>query len=267
MGEVPTTTDVPPLNVFEMNVHSQNGEDGVIREILRRLEIPDDASRWCVEFGAWDGVYLSNTFALVEKGWNAVYIEGDADKFQDLLATVAKQPRIVPLNQFVSRSKGEPHCLDQLLQSTPIPADFELLSIDIDSYDLEIWESLSHYQPKIVVIEINSSVPPGIIWRHSPRTPENTFSATQNVALQKGYTLVCHTGNCIYVRNDLVAKVGLDVRYIQYPELLFRFDSPWFSSDLFREKSHSIIRFIPAPLRPVLRRFKFLRELKKSLTS
>jgi hypothetical protein len=47
---------------------------------------------------------------------------------------------------------------------------------------------------------------------------------------------------------------------------LFRFESPWFSSDLFREKSHSIIRFIPKPLHPVLRRFKFLRELKKRLT-
>jgi hypothetical protein len=35
---------------------------------------------------------------------------------------------------------------------------------------------------------------------------------------------------------------------------------------LFREKSHSIIRFIPKPLHPVLRRFKFLRELKKRLT-
>jgi hypothetical protein len=259
--------EVPPLNVFEMNVHSQNGEDGVIREILRRLQITDDASRWCVEFGAWDGVYLSNTFALVERGWNAIYIEGDVEKFQDLLGTAAKHPRIVPLNQFVSRNKGDAHCLDQLLQGTPIPQDFDLLSIDIDSYDLEIWETLSHYQPKIVVIEINSSVPPGIVWRHSPRTPENTFSATQNVALQKSYTLVCHTGNCIYVRNDLVAKLDLDVRYIRYPELLFRFDSPWFSSDLFREKSHALIRFIPKPLRPVLRRFKFLRELKKNLTS
>jgi hypothetical protein len=68
------------------------------------------------------------------------------------------------------------------------------------------------------------------------------------------------------VRNDLVAGLDLDERYIQYPELLFRFDSPWFSSDLFREKSHSIIRFIPKPLHPVLRRFKFLRELKKRLT-
>lgn len=261
-----TTADLPPLNAYQKNIHSQNGEDGVIREILTRLEIADDASRWCVEFGAWDGIYLSNTFALVERGWNAVYIEGDADKFRDLLATAAAQPRIVPINEFVARNPGDPKCLDALLARTAIPRDFDLLSIDIDSYDLEIWESLDDYRPKIVVIEINSSVPPGIVWRHSPKTPENTFSATQNVAVQKHYTLVCHTGNCIYVRNDLVDRINLDARYIRYPELLFLFDSPWFSGGPFREKTHSIMRFIPAPLRPVLRKFKFLRELKKDLT-
>jgi hypothetical protein len=267
LGEMTTTAEMPPLNVFEENIHSENGEDGVIGEILRRLAIADDDSRWCVEFGAWDGVYLSNTFALVEKGWNAVYIEGDTEKFRDLLGTVELHPRIVPMNEFVSRNKSDPNCLEKLLERTAIPKEFELLSIDIDSYDLEIWESLSSYQPKIVVIEINSSVPPGIVWRHSPRTPENTFSATQNVAVQKNYTLVCHTGNCIYVRDDLVGRINLDVRYIQYPELLFLFDSPWLSSDLFREKTHSIINFIPRSLRPMLRKFKLLRQLKKELTS
>jgi hypothetical protein len=260
------TSRQPPLNPFEMNVHSQNGEDGVIAEILRRLEITDNANRWCVEFGAWDGVYLSNTFALVEKGWNAVYIEGDAAKFRDLMRTAATCPRIVPINQFVAEEEGHPNCLDRLLQRTGIPKDFELLSIDIDSYDLDVWESLREFAPKIVVIEINSSVPPGIVWRHSPKTPENTFSATQNVAVQKQYTLVCHTGNCIYVRNDLVEKIHLNARFIQYPELLFQFDSPWFSGGLFPETSAPISRYIPKSLQPVLRQFKFLRQLKKTLT-
>lgn len=40
-----------------------------------------------MEFGAWDGKHLSNTFALVEQGARAVYIEGDEGRFQDLLET------------------------------------------------------------------------------------------------------------------------------------------------------------------------------------
>jgi len=258
-------TPAPPLNAFARNVYSENGEDGIISEILRRLEIADGSGSWCVEFGAWDGKFRSNTFAMVERGWNAVYIEGDAQKFRDLLITAQGQPRIVPINAFVSRSSNDVDSLDRLLERTQIPREFDVLSIDVDSYDLDIWESLNGYRPKIVVIEINSSVPPGIVWRHSPNTPENTFSATQYVALHKKYTLVCHTGNCIYVRDDLVAKIDLHPRYVTYPELLFLFDSPWFPAHQFSEKRRPIIQFIPAPLRPVLRRFRFLRELKKKL--
>jgi len=212
-------------------------------------------------------VYLSNTFALVEKGWNAVYMESDPAKFRDLLQTSRNRPRIIAMNDFVSEDENDSNCLDRLLAQTRIPKDFELLSIDIDSYDLDVWESLHNYSPKIVVIEINSSVPPGIVWRHSAKTPENTFSATQNVAVQKSYTLVCHTGNCIYVRNDLVGRIELDPRYIQYPELLFRFDSPWFAGGLFPETGAApITRYLPKSLLPMLKQFKFLRQLKKALS-
>ena len=38
-----------------------------------------------MEFGAWDGIHYSNSFALVERhNWNAVYIEGDKKKYNDL---------------------------------------------------------------------------------------------------------------------------------------------------------------------------------------
>ena len=73
------------FNKFGDNVHSQNGEDGVIKEILKRLGLNKSENYWCVEFGAWDGIHLSNTFSLVEKSWNAVYIEGDKVRYQELL--------------------------------------------------------------------------------------------------------------------------------------------------------------------------------------
>ncbi len=56
------------------NVHSQAGEDGIIEKILELLPVRD---HWCVEFGAWDGVFLSNTRRLIEHaGYSAVLIEG-----------------------------------------------------------------------------------------------------------------------------------------------------------------------------------------------
>lgn len=100
-----------------------------------------------------------------------------------------------------------------------------MLSIDIDSYDLDVWDSLTNYNPKIVIIEINSGVLPGIHYRHSKNTPGNTFSATLKVALEKKYTLVHHCGNMIFVSNDFKSKLNLPLKFIDNPELLF--DSSW----------------------------------------
>ena len=64
------------------NVYSQNGEDGIIEKILDMLPNRD---RWCVEFGAWNGIYLTNTRNLIiEKGYSAVLNEADPDLFIDL---------------------------------------------------------------------------------------------------------------------------------------------------------------------------------------
>lgn len=50
-------------NEFKKNIHYKNSEDGIIKELLKRLEI---SNGWVCEFRAWDGVHLSNTFNLVK---------------------------------------------------------------------------------------------------------------------------------------------------------------------------------------------------------
>jgi len=216
---------------YSNNVHSQNGEDGIIEEILRRLDVNYDTS-WCVDIGAWDGILYSNTYNLVQKGMHAVFVEGASEKIPDLNKTAQFYKKIIPIEAFVSHDPTSENSLDNILKRTPIPTDFECISIDIDSFDLDVWDSLKEYSPKIVVIEINSSVAPGIIWRHgSPEsqsvngnTGGNTFSATNEVAKEKGYTLVCHTGNNIYIRNDLIEKAGIPLDVANNPDSLFKRD-------------------------------------------
>lgn len=229
-----------PFTKYFSDSYSQNGEDGVLHEIFLRLGylLHRDAN-WCVEFGAWDGKHLSNTFSLVkEYGWKAVYIEADSRKFKDLEITAKEFSNIIPIKSRVS-FLGE-NSLDNILKKTAIPRNFSLLSIDIDSYDLDIWESLSIYTPKVVVIEINSSVPPGIIWRHSKNTIGNTFSATVKVAHSKDYTLVCHTGNLIFVLNSEIHALEFPERLIKNPELLFMYESLWTKRNPYQINSLSL---------------------------
>ena len=214
---------------YRNNVYSQNGEDGVLEEIFKRINVSSsNDEKWCVEFGAWDGKHLSNTFHLVEQGWNAVYIEGDKEKYQDLLETVKQYPKIKPINAMVGFEESDSNNLNNLLSGTKIPEDFDLLSIDIDSFDLAVWQCFVG-KPKVVIIEINSSIEPGILqWHDGIFCQGNSFSSTIKVAEDKGYLLVCHTGNLIFLREDLVQMIGLDNRSIHFPETLFL--NNWLSS-------------------------------------
>ena len=81
-----------PALVFRRNVYSQNGEDGILRELLNRLPSP---TNWVCEFGVLDGKEYSNTFRLIEqKGYNAVYIESDSENYNQLLNLCKKYPTV-----------------------------------------------------------------------------------------------------------------------------------------------------------------------------
>jgi len=184
------------------NVYSQNGEDGCIKAILTKLAIK---SGWICEFGAWDGVHLSNTFALIEKGFNGVFIEGDRAKFENLKKTADKFPNITPVCSYVDHREDSKHTLDDILVRTDCVENFVLLSIDIDSYDYQVWKSFRNYRPRIVIIEINSAVDPSRMdYIHDPAQgmQGTSFGPTLQLAKEKGYQLLCHTGNMIFIRDE-----------------------------------------------------------------
>ena len=113
------------------------------------------------------------------------------------MVTANKYKNITPINKFVEQKRNQENSLDNILSQTSLPEDYDLLSIDIDSYDLAILNSYEG-KPKIIVIEINSTLRPGILqWHNGVKFIGNSFSSTLSVAKDKGYTLVCHTGNMI----------------------------------------------------------------------
>lgn len=208
---------------FRRNTYSQNGEDGIVAEILRVLK-PKGLNNWCVEFGAWDGKHMSNTFNLVEKkNYRAVYIEGNSEYFKLLEKTVIEFPSIVPIYAMISDTDDE-KSLDSLLKATELPYNYDLLSIDIDTYDLAVWANHLAYRPKVVIIEINSGIQPGILEWHHHFGRGNSFSATLSVAKSKGYTLICHTGNLIFIDDAFIGLYDIDKLDLEFPERMFRPD-------------------------------------------
>src|SRR5579872_645620 len=146
-----------PLNAYAHNVYSQFGEDGIVAEIIHRIELHIAIDKWCVEFGAWDGVYLSNSYQLIKnKGYKAVLIEGDAKRHADLCKNIPSD-EVIKLCEFVHFEGAS--SLDNILKKTNIPVDFDFMSIDIDGCDYHIWASLTDYRPKVICIEFNPTIP------------------------------------------------------------------------------------------------------------
>jgi hypothetical protein len=114
--------------------------------------------KWCVEFGAWDGQHASNVCNLIQnEGYSAVLIESDKKKFAELQKNYKGKKNVITVNKFVGFEDKDN--LDHILKMTPTPLDFDFLSIDIDGNDYHAWKAISKYQPKVVCIEFNPTIP------------------------------------------------------------------------------------------------------------
>ena len=194
---------------YRRKITSQDGEDGILAEIFRRLGIKKGS---CVEFGAWDGKHLSNTWDLWKnKNWNAVLIEGDSERCSLLKDEYGGLDNVDIVNTYVGID-GE-QSLDSILTKTDLPKNFELLSIDIDGDDYHVWKSLSKFTPKVVIIEYNPSIPPDLEIVDTPGAREFGASAASLLELGKSkqYKLAtCTRTNMVFVKNALFKKLGIN---------------------------------------------------------
>src|SRR5256885_4600329 len=93
--------------------------------------------------------------------------------------------------------------LDSILVQSPIGREFDVLSIDIDGNDYHCWNAVQKYQPKVVIIEFNPTMPDEVEFVQ-PKNPQVNWSSSPlslvKLGKRKGYELVATTGaNAIFV--------------------------------------------------------------------
>jgi hypothetical protein len=208
-GELGTPSPQEPLTRYEHRVFSQNGEDGVLAELLRRIGV---ANRWFVEFGIQSGSEGNCVFLADVMGWSGLFLESHRDAYNELSRKYSAYAGV-----HTQRALVRTENVEELFARVGVPAEPDVLSIDIDGNDYWIWQALTSYSPRLVVIEYNAQWPLLGRWVQ-PYDPERAWQGTDNYGAslgalrslgeEKGYRLV-HTeltgNNAFFVRADLDA--------------------------------------------------------------
>lgn len=155
-----------------MTFYAQNGEDRWLADNWGTLDLPDKGV--FVDVGAGDGVRISNTLWLEERGWAGLLIEPDSRHHASLSAN--RKSIYAPI---AIGSRDRPFCcfkddaeysgflrtdgymksvavfgLNSILEFYKVMR-IDVLSIDTEGTELEVWGTLdlSRWRPKVVFIE------------------------------------------------------------------------------------------------------------------
>jgi hypothetical protein len=206
----PRFSEAKRLQRYAFQVCSQNGEDGIIQEIFRRIGTTD---RVFFESGVGTGIE-NNTAFLLALGWNGFWVDSNPRFLKKLEKTGMLERN--QLRYLVSKINKENIC--SLFSKLGVPQEFDLLSLDIDQNTYYAWEALGQYRPRLVVIEYNGALPAETHWvvQYSPeRTWDGTINygaslkALENLGRDLGYSLVgCEPlgANAFFVRDDFLGN-------------------------------------------------------------
>ncbi len=209
VGSDPAVEAAPSaLTGLELRGYSQNGEDGVLAEILRRIGAP---SRFFVEFGVESGAEGNCVYLADVAGWDGLFMEADDRMFSALARKYQARPGIRTIQALVTAEN-----IETLLTEAEVPEEPDVMSIDVDGQDYWIFEALEQYRPRVVVIEYNSALDPHrrLVQPRDLTAWDGTayfgasLGAIRQLAEGKGYRLV-HAElagvNAFLVREELAA--------------------------------------------------------------
>lgn len=112
------------------------------------------------------------------------------------------------VNKFVGSDENS---LKTILESCAVDS-LDFLSIDIDGLDYEIFETLDS-QPAVLCIEVNAGHTPSSRVRIPKEISADNVGQPLglffDLAVKKGYDLVCYNGNAFFLKTEIREKSGI----------------------------------------------------------
>lgn len=144
------TIDFARPSTWEFSGFSQNGEDGILDVLSKKLL---RNNRYFIEIGSSDGMQNNSSWLVVAEQYGGLMIEGDprlVERGQRLIT--AHSIDVEYLNMFVDSQNI------QELRGLSRHADPDIFSLDIDGVDYYIAKEIikGGFRPKIFVVEYNS---------------------------------------------------------------------------------------------------------------
>lgn len=182
-----------------MKSFSQFEEDIFIFDLFKKKNINNGLF---VEFGAWDGVHLSNCKLLADNGWNGFFIEAEFNRYKSLLSNYQYKKNIKCINKYINSD----YTLDNFITEEKI-TNIDVLSIDIDGKDLTELKRLTLIKPKTIIIECNFTIPLDTECEDLDGGNGSSYLSIKNFLNNKNYELIFVTySNLIFIDKSFNKK-------------------------------------------------------------
>lgn len=141
------------LEDSEFKVFSQFGEDGIIQDLVFKLNLKNKSF---VEFGVENYEEANTRFLLENNNWKGLIIDSSE-----------KNINFIKKQDYYWRFDIEAKCnfitkenINNIIKESDTPYNTGILSIDVDGNDYWIWEAIDVIYPDIVIIEYNARFGP-----------------------------------------------------------------------------------------------------------
>ena len=190
----------------EFKTFSKHGGDGIIAYIFSKIGA---VNRTFVEMGIEDGRECNTANLARNFGWSGLMIDAN-ESWVKSAQDFYKDYKVKVAHLFVTAEN-----INEILEK----GEIDLLSIDIDGNDYWVWKAITSVNPRVVVLEYNSSFGHRSITqkyntehRFSPHQSPLYFgaslSALTKLSKEKGYILVAcdtHGHDAFFIRADLAS--------------------------------------------------------------